>query len=240
MRIDKLISECKIASRKETALAAKRGEIYVNGVQVKRADTHIDPERDELVFRGRKIAYEQFVYVMLNKPAGYISATEDSSLPVVTELLPEELQKRGLFPCGRLDRDTLGMMILTNDGKLSHYLLSPRHHVSKVYRFECESPLSATAEAQFRDGMTIDGGEVCKMAKLVCDEGRTSGHVTLIEGKYHQVKRMFERVGNKITYLERVKFAEIPLDPSLERGEWRYCTDSEIEKLRSFVLAGDN
>ncbi len=238
MRIDKLISECGVASRKETALAAKRGELYVNGVCQKRADAHVNPECDEIVFRGRKIVYEQFVYIMLNKPSGYISATEDSSLPVVTELLPEELQKRGLFPCGRLDRDTLGLMILTNDGKLSHYLLSPRHHVSKIYRFECESKISDEAEKRFIDGMTIDGGEKCKTATLECDEGRRSGYVTLVEGKYHQVKRMFEALDNKITYLERVEFAEIPLDTSLERGEWRYCTKEETEKLRSFMDAG--
>lgn len=235
MRIDKLISECGIASRKETALYAKRGLLYVNGVCVKRADVHVDPERDEVVLNGRRIVYEQFIYVMLNKPAGYISATEDSCLPVVTELLPEELQKRNLFPCGRLDRDTLGLMILTNDGKLSHYLLSPRHHVSKVYRFRCESPITASAEQQFIEGMTIDGGEKCKTAKIRCDEGRMSGYVTLVEGKYHQVKRMFEALDNKITYLERVEFAEIPLDTSLERGEWRYCTEGEIEKLKSFT-----
>ena len=236
VRIDKLISECKLASRKETAQAAKRGELLVNGTPVKKADMHIDPEKDEVIFRGKRVVYEEFVYVMLNKPAGYISATEDSSLPVVTELLPEQLQKRGLFPCGRLDRDTLGLMILTNDGKLSHYLLSPKHHVSKVYRFQCEVPLRETAEAQFCGGITIDGGEVCRTARLVCDEGRKSGFVTLVEGKYHQVKRMFESVGNKITYLERVEFAEIPLDTSLSRGEWRYCTEAEIEKLRSFVV----
>ena len=235
MRIDKLISECGVATRKETALAAKRGELYVNGVQTKKADTHVNPEKDEIVFRGKRIVYEQFVYVMLNKPQGYISATEDSSLPVVTELLPEELQKRGLFPCGRLDRDTLGMMILTNDGKLSHYLLSPRHHVSKIYRFECESVITPSAEKRFIDGMTIDGGEVCKTATLVCDEGRKSGYVTLVEGKYHQVKRMFEALDNKINYLERVEFAEIPLDTTLERGQWRYCTEKEIEKLKSFM-----
>ena len=237
MRIDKLISECGIASRKETAEKAKRGELYVNGVQVKRADTHVDPKNDEIVFCGKRVAYEQFVYVMLNKPSGYISATEDSSLPVVTELLSDELQRRGLFPCGRLDRDTLGLMILTNDGKLSHYLLSPRHHVSKVYRFECEHPLTEDAEKAFIAGMTIDGGEVCKTATLRCDDGRKSGFVTLVEGKYHQVKRMFESLDNKITYLERVEFAEIPLDTSLARGEWRYCTESEIEKLKSFVKA---
>lgn len=235
MRIDKLLSECGLATRKQAAELAKRGELFVNGKQQKRADAHVDEQNDEIILCGKRVTYEKFVYVMLNKPSGYISATEDSSLPVVTELLPLELQKRGLFPCGRLDRDTLGLMILTNDGQLSHRLLSPRHHVSKVYRFECEFPLSPNAEDTFARGMQIDGGDVCQGSTLVCDEGRMSGCVTLVEGKYHQVKRMFLAMDNKITYLERIEFATIPLDPSLERGQWRYCTKEETEILQSFM-----
>ncbi len=233
MRLDKYISACGIASRKETATLAKRGEISLNGEIVKRADIHIDENKDCVVLKGEKITYRKFTYIMLNKPSGYISATEDGRLPVVTELLPPTLQKIGLFPCGRLDKDTLGLMLLTNDGKLSHFLLSPRHHVSKKYAFECEAPLISGAEEQFLAGMEIDGGVLCREAKLECDGTRRRGFVTLLEGKYHQVKRMFEALENKITYLERVEFAGIPLDTSLSRGEWRFCTEEEIELLRS-------
>ena len=233
MRLDKFISECGVASRKEASISAKRGEISVNDMPVKRADIHIDENNDIVTYKGERLIYRKFTYIMLNKPSGYISATEDGRFPVVTELLPTTLQKIGLFPCGRLDKDTLGLMLLTNDGQLSHFLLSPKHHVEKKYKFECEAPLQKEAEKIFFDGMTIDGGVVCREAKLQCDDGRKSGVVTLLEGKYHQVKRMFEALDNKITYLERVEFAKIPLDTSLERGEWRYCTDEEISILRA-------
>lgn len=233
MRLDKFISECGVASRKEASICAKRGEITVNGLPVKRADMHVDENSDIITYKGERLIYREFTYIMLNKPEGYISATEDGKLPVVTELLPPVLQKIGLFPCGRLDRDTLGLMFLTNDGKLSHFLLSPKHHVSKKYAFECRSELPKNAEEVFFSGMTIDGGVVCREARLECNEDRKSGTVTLSEGKYHQVKRMFEALDNKITYLERVEFADIPLDRILNRGEWRYCTDEEIAILRS-------
>lgn len=233
MRLDKFISECGIASRKECSLAARRGRITVNGETVKRADLHIDEQKDKVTFDGQEILYRKFTYVLLNKPSGYISATEDGKLPVVTELLSENLQKIGLFPCGRLDRDTLGLMLLTNDGELSHFLLSPKHHVKKKYAFECESILKKDAESIFFSGMEIDGGVVCREALLECDETRMRGFVTLSEGKYHQIKRMFEALGNKITYLERVEFAGISLDLSLGRGEWRLCTEEEISLLRS-------
>lgn len=227
MRLDKFISECGVASRKEASISAKRGEITVNGITVRRADIHIDENADVIVYRDERLIYREFTYIMLNKPEGYISATEDGRLPVVTELLPPALQKIGLFPCGRLDRDTVGLMLLTNDGKLSHFLLSPKHHVSKKYAFECRSELPENAEEIFFSGMTIDGGTVCREAKLECNADRKSGTVTLMEGKYHQVKRMFEALDNKITYLERVEFADIPLDSALERGQWRYCTEEE-------------
>ena len=232
MRIDRLISECGIASRKEASAAARRGGITVNGEVVRDVSRHVDETRDVVTYLGEVVAYAKFTYVMLNKPEGYVSATDDRSLPYVTELLDERLQKMGLFPCGRLDRDTTGLMILTNDGVSAHAMLSPKHHVEKIYAFACDLPLPCDAEEKFASGMTI-GDEVCKSASLSCDEGRTSGTVTLTEGKYHQVKRMMQALGSKITRLERISFAGIPLDPTLSRGEWRYCTDDEIKILTS-------
>ena len=157
MRIDKFISESGIASRKECAKAAKAGLLLVDGVLVKDTSKHIDPEAVSVSFMGRVIEYKRFVYVLLNKPEGYVSATEDGKFPVVTELLPEELQKRGLFPVGRLDKDTVGVMLLTDDGKLAHTVLSPKRHVSKVYYFECAEPLDADAEEIFKSGVTLYG-----------------------------------------------------------------------------------
>ena len=150
----------------------------------------------------------------------------------MTALLPPPLDRRGLFPCGRLDRDTVGLMLLTNDGQLSHMLLSPKRHVAKEYRFACEPPLPDGAEARFAAGLTIDGGELCKPAMLCCDEGRAGGVITLTEGKYHQIKRMVEACGSRVITLERISFAGIPLDPRLARGEIRAATEEEIERLR--------
>jgi 16S rRNA pseudouridine516 synthase len=235
MRIDKLISESGIASRKEAARAARAGGVIVDGEPCRDLSRHIDPERAEVVYLGRRINYRRFTYVMLNKPEGYVSATEDSRLPVVTELLSDELRKIELFPVGRLDRDTVGLMILTNDGATAHDLLSPRHHVTKEYRFECDEPLPLGTEARFADSVTLADGYECKPAGLVCDSDRLGGAITLTEGKYHQIKRMIAASGSHVTYLERTRFADIPLDPSLARGEWRYLTDDEEAHLLSLT-----
>lgn len=235
MRIDKLISEMGIASRRDTAAAAKRGQVLVNGVPVRDASTHVNPDTDQIEYCGRKISYGKFVFVMLNKPEGYVSATEDSKLPVVTELLPDELRRRELFPVGRLDRDTVGMMILTNDGVLAHTLLSPKHHVEKEYYFRAKMPMKDGVEEEFRDGVTLADGYECKSALIELDPDRLGGKITLTEGKYHQIKRMVAASDNRVVYLERISFAGIPLDPSLARGEWRYLTDEEIARLRELA-----
>ena len=235
MRIDKFISELGVASRKEAAKIAKGGGVLVDGVAVRDLSAHINPDVQRVTFLGRELSYSKDVYVMLNKPAGYVSATEDSRLPVVTELLPEELRKRELFPVGRLDRDTVGLMILTNDGNLAHLLLSPKRHVAKDYYFESAEPLPAYAEEKFASGIILADGYECKEAKISLDEGRRSGIITLTEGKYHQIKRMVASFDNAVTYLKRTSFATIPLDESLAQGEWRYLSDEEIKILQSFA-----
>ena len=231
MRIDKLLSELGIASRKEAAKVARSGGVVVDGVAVKDLSKHIDPEKAKVTYLGREVLYQKYTYVMLNKPTGYVSATDDKSLPYVTELLPEELRKRELFPVGRLDRDTVGLMILTNNGVLAHSLLSPRHHVEKEYYFTAAEPLKAGAEEQFKNGVTLADGYECKSAELVLSEDRREGKITLTEGKYHQIKRMIAAQDNRVTSLERISFGGIELDRSLDRGEWRYLTDEEIQIL---------
>ena len=233
MRIDKLISESGVASRKEAAKAARSGGVIVDGVAVRDLSAHVDPDRAEVIYLGRRINYRRFYYVMLNKPEGYVSATEDSRLPVVTELLSDELRKIELFPVGRLDRDTVGMMILTNDGQSAHDLLSPKHHVTKEYRFKCDEPLPLGIEERFADSITLADGYECKPAGLICDPDRLGGIITLTEGKYHQIKRMIAASGSHVTFLERISFAGIPLDTSLARGEWRYLTEEEEKHLLS-------
>ena len=231
MRIDKLLSELGIASRKETAKVAKSGGITVDGVVVKDPSKHIDPDKSRVVYLGREVVYQRYTYVMLNKPTGYVSATDDKSLPYVTELLPEELRRRELFPVGRLDRDTVGLMILTNNGTLAHSLLSPKHHVKKEYYFTAAEPLRDGAEQIFHDGVTLADGYECKSAELYLSPDRREGRIVLTEGKYHQIKRMIAAQNNRVTSLERISFGGIPLDTSLARGEWRFLTAEEITLL---------
>lgn len=231
MRIDKFLSNMGIASRTESARAARGGQILVNGVAVKRADAHIDPERDEIVFCGRRIEYRKYTYILMNKPDGVVSATEDGRDRTVIDLLPEELQRLNLFPCGRLDKRTLGLVLLTDDGDLAHRLLSPKHHVEKKYRFESKFALSEEDADYLERGAVLDDGYVTKPSKIELDSGRRSGYITLTEGKYHQIKRMLESVNNKITYLERISFGELTLGDELGRGEWRFLSSEEIKKL---------
>ena len=222
-----------IASRRESAAAAKRGLILVDGKAVRSPSEHVNPDTQSVTYMGREIKYSKYVYVMLNKPTGYVSATEDSRLPVVTELLSEELQRMELFPVGRLDRDTVGLMILTNNGALAHTLLSPKRHVEKDYYFKAAEPLAPDAEERFAERITLADGYECKPARLVADDDRMGGVITLTEGKYHQIKRMVAATHNAVVYLERIRFADIPLDPSLARGEWRMLTDSEARALEA-------
>ena len=175
--------------------------------------------------------YRKYTYIMLNKPQGYVSATEDGNDKTVLELLPEKLRGIGLFPCGRLDKNTTGLMLLTDNGDLGHKLLAPKNHVSKTYGFKCESELSDSDVQKLESGVYIAGGHLTRPAKIKLAESRTEGEITITEGKYHQIKLMLEAVKNKITELERLTFGPLVRDNSLQRGEWRYLTDDEVEKL---------
>ena len=173
MRLDKLLSVTATATRKETARAVRAGEIAVNGVTVKRADLSVDPERDTVSFRGKIVQYKQYRYILLNKPDGYVSATEDGRDPTVLDLLPPELAAQGLFPCGRLDKHTLGLMLLTNNGTLAHRLLAPRRHVAKRYRFCAKFPLTDEECARFRAGLVLEDGYETKPADIVLDDAHS-------------------------------------------------------------------
>ena len=231
MRIDKFLSNMGVATRTESSKAARQGGILVNGVAVKKADVHIDPEKDVVTYLGRKIEYRKYTYILMNKPDGVVSATEDGRDKTVIDLLPEELQKLNLFPCGRLDKHTLGLVMLTDDGDLAHRLLSPKHHVKKKYYFESKFPLTEEEISYLEKGATLEDGYITKPSEIKLFENRQSGHITLVEGKYHQIKRMLESVNNKITYLERITFGPLALDENLERGQWRFLTENEIKGL---------
>ena len=231
MRLDKFIVESGLATRTEISKAAKNGAVTVNGVVVRRASGHIDPVSDTITYCGKKVEYREFTYIMLNKPTGYVSARSDDLSPTVIELLPSELQKIGLFPCGRLDKNTLGFMLLTNNGPLAHKLLAPKNHVDKKYRFEVKFPINTADVENLESGVDI-GGYITAPCKVEMTGDKT-GYITLSEGKYHQIKLMAEAVHNQITFLERVTFGPVSLDKNLERGQWRYLNDDEIKSLET-------
>ncbi|MBE6714146.1 MAG: rRNA pseudouridine synthase [Ruminococcaceae bacterium] len=229
LRIDKYIADTGIASRKEIKDAARRGLVAVDGKTVRDVGMRIDESSARVTYCGQAVNWQKYEYLMLNKPSGYISSTEDSSKTVM-KLLPEKYTKMELFPCGRLDIDTVGLLIITNDGPLAHRLLSPKHHAEKTYFYRCSPPIGE-AEAQRLEGGVDIGDYITKTAtvELITPE---SGNITLTEGKFHQIKRMFEAVGSNITYLRRIKFANLSLDESLAEGEWRKLTPKETEILR--------
>ena len=225
MRLDKFLSNMGKATRSESGKLVRQGKVLINGIPAKKSDVQINPDVDVITLNGVNVQYKKFTYIMLNKPEGYVSATDDPNEKTVLDLVDPEDRRKGLFPCGRLDKNTLGLVILTNDGENAHRLLSPKHHVSKVYKFEALSPISKEDIKALENGVDI-GGYFTKpcVVKLT---GEKSGEITLTEGKYHQIKRMLETIDNKITYLERISFGNIELDSGLARGQWRYLTPEE-------------
>ena len=229
MRIDKYISNSTPLSRKELKAYFKKGLVRVNGVVVTDIGTHIDEEKAEVCLAGEKIEYSRFTYLMLNKPSGYISATYDKKFPVVTDLVPEMYRHLELFPVGRLDIDTVGLLVLTNDGDLAHRLLTPKSHVPKTYYVKSENPLSKEDTDVFCKG--VDLGDFVTIPAKVEITGECEAHLTIYEGKYHQVKRMYEALGNKVLYLKRIAMGSLTLDESLKEGEVRAMSDEEVKLM---------
>lgn len=231
MRLDKFLSVTGYATRSEAGKAVRSGKVTVNGAVPKKADINIDPQKDTIIFGGEKIEYSEFTYILLNKPEGYVSATDDPKEKTVLELLPERLRRIGLFPCGRLDKNTVGLIILTNNGPLSHKLLSPKKHVEKEYFFKSKFPLSQDDVTALETGVDI-GGYMTAPCKVTLS-GEKEGRIILTEGKYHQIKLMLTAVHNQITHLERIRFHSITLPDNLVRGGWRYLTEEEQRALES-------
>lgn len=231
MRLDKFLKDCGKGSRKEIKQLLKSGIVSVNGSVVTSADFRVDEIKDTVTMDGISLTYKKYIYLMLNKPQGYVSAVYDNKLPVVTELVPHKFAHYEVFPVGRLDIDTEGLLILTNDGSLTHRVLSPRSHVSKTYYVKTLLPVKASYIETFREGVTLDDGYKTMPAKLIPGEDINSCTLTICEGKFHQVKRMMEAVGNKVTYLKRIKMGDLSLDPSLSLGEIRELTEEEVIKL---------
>lgn len=231
MRIDKLIANSTSWGRKEIKQFIKKGMVSCNGKVVSDAGFHVDETSDEITLSGERIVYSKYVYLMLNKPDGYISATFDKHYRVVTELVPHEYAHYEPFPVGRLDIDTHGLLLLTNDGDFAHRLLSPKSHVPKTYFVRSSSPVTDSDIHTFSQG--IDLGDFTTMpAKLVpLESGTNESLVTICEGKFHQVKRMFEAIDNEVIYLKRISMGNLTLDESLAEGECRPLTDEELQNL---------
>ena len=230
-RLDKIISATGKKSRREVKLLVKQGRILVDGVPAAAADMKVDPSVSEILMDGENIGYQKFTYIMLHKPAGVLSAVEDKRQKTVLDLLPEELQRRGLSPVGRLDKDTEGLLLLTNDGELTHKLLSPRHHVDKVYYARVEGVLEKADCEAFAVGMTLGDGLECLPAGLEILSD-SEALVTLQEGKFHQVKRMLAACGKPVVYLKRLSMGELRLDETLKKGEFRPLTAEEVKSLQ--------
>ena len=232
-RLDKIIASTGKWSRREARELARRGLVTVDGASVRSVEEKFDPEAAEILVDGEALRYRRYTWVMLNKPAGYLSATEDGRGETVLDLLPRELQRQGLFPVGRLDKDTEGLLLLTNEGVLAHALLSPKRHVDKVYYARTAGRLTEEDCRAFAAGISLGDGLQCLPARLeILSAGEESeARVTLREGKFHQVKRMLAQRGKPVLYLERIAMAGLPLDPHLERGAFRFLTETELEIL---------
>lgn len=237
MRLDKFLCETGFGTRSEVKAFLKKGLVTVNGESVKKPEQKIDENIDAVVCNGKKAVYAEFVYLMLHKPAGVVSATEDRRERTVLELLAEGERKKDVFPAGRLDKDTEGLLLLTNDGELAHMLLSPKKHVDKTYYAKIDGEVTKEHVIRFSEGLDIGEKKPTLPAKLeVLVSGEQSEiRVTLHEGKFHQVKRMFEAVGCKVTYLKRLSMGTLTLDGELKPGEYRHLTEEEIKSLKDEI-----
>ena len=233
-RLDKMIASTGKWSRREAKDLIRQGRVLVNGAVARSAEEKTDPAAAVSV-DGELLEYRRYTWIMLNKPAGYLSATEDGRGPTVLDLLPENLRRQGLFPVGRLDKDTEGLLLLTNEGGLAHDLLSPKRHVDKVYYTRVAGCLTQTDCKAFEAGMTV-GDLACLPAglEILSAAAESEAYVTLHEGKFHQVKRMLAGLGKPVLYLERIRMGPLELDSGLSRGAFRFFFDFELERLRGF------
>lgn len=231
-RLDKFLASQSLGSRKEVTLLVRSGAVTVNGLTAADAARKIDPETDQIAVNGQIVQYRKYLYLMMNKPAGVLSATEDRREKTVLDLLPPELFRRGLFPAGRLDKDTTGLLLITDDGELAHRMLAPKSHVYKLYEAQTLRPVTEADILAFRSGVS-QGGQSFAPARL-WTEKRAWGEAAMVEireGKFHQVKRMFQAVGNQVLSLKRLKIGGLWLDQALPAGGVRLLEEAEIRSI---------
>ena len=238
LRLDKYLADMGIGTRTEVKKAITKGQVRVNNEEtVKRPEIKIDTEKDHVFYQGQMVAYAEYEYYMLNKPAGVVSATEDKNDSTVLDLIDEK-QRKDLFPVGRLDKDTEGLLLITNDGELAHQLLSPKKHVDKVYFARIDGKVTEEDVRKFAEGLEIGEEKPILPAHLeiLKSEEISEIRLTIREGKFHQVKRMFHAVGKEVIYLKRLQMGSLVLDPRLALGEYRELTGQELEALRDCSL----
>lgn len=240
-RLDKILVSQNVGSRKEVQKLIKEGLVTVDGKICKKPETKLEPESSEILVNGTPLSFQRHVYIMMNKPAGVLSASNDKRAETVIDLLPEEMKRRGLFPAGRLDKDTTGLIIITDDGDFAHNMLAPKKHVYKLYRAETDGEITESHIESFREGIVFEDGTECLPAELyrTCpleepyrdffggDENPCAGFVRICEGKFHQVKKMFAAVGLHVVSLKRLSVGGLVLDIDLNCGEARYLSNCE-------------
>ncbi|MBC8571014.1 pseudouridine synthase [Zongyangia hominis] len=233
-RLDKVLANMGAGSRKEVKALIRQGRVRVDGAVVSSGETKVDPEESRIEVDGAPVRYQRHVYLMMNKPLGVISASSDPKEKTVVDLVPERWRHWDLFPAGRLDKDTEGFVLLTDDGAFAHDILSPRKHIPKTYVAKVDIPLDERAVKAFASGMDIGAGQICQSAELILreTEGGQECVVVLKEGMYHQIKRMFGALGGKVLSLKRVRMGDLPLDESLAPGECRELTKEELARVQ--------
>ena len=231
MRLDKFISTTTTLSRAEAKKIIKKG-ILINDILIKSSDYKVDENNDIVIVNGSRLVYQKYVYIMMNKPQNVISATEDMIDKTVVDILKDKDRIHKVFPVGRLDKDTEGLMLLTNDGELAHKLISPKKDVEKKYYVEVIGELKEEYLELVKDGLVLDDGYKCKSARLEILESskdKSCANIYITEGKFHQVKRMMKALGTSVTYLKRLSIGSLILDENLKLGEYRYLTDKELK-----------
>lgn len=234
-RLDKILSNLGYGTRKEIKSLVKQGMVEVDDLIIKNSSMKIDPNISQIKISGEEVVYRKYIYLMMNKPAGVVSATFDKHDQTVIDLLDPEDQVFNPFPVGRLDKDTVGLLLITNDGQLNHRLISPKNHIDKVYYAEIDGKVTDEDVKDFESGITLDDGYKCLPGGLEIlhqDENLSKVKVTIYEGKFHQVKRMFKSIGKNVIYLKRIKFGPLILDATLEEGTYRELTKKELEIIK--------
>ena len=242
LRIDKILSNLGYGSRAELKVYCKKGMVKVNDKVISNPGTQVDTDVDKIEFNNEVVNYREFVYIMMNKPDGYLSATFDKRDPIVLDLIDSSYLAFEPFPVGRLDKDTEGLLVLTNDGQLAHRVLSPKKHVPKTYYAKIEGRVTEEDIKAFEAGVTLDDGYETMPAQLkILESGEQSEiELTIHEGKFHQVKRMFESVGKKVVYLKRLSMGKLKLDESLGLGEYRELTEEEVSAMLREIITNGN